>query len=230
MLDGRAQPNLNMVPLSLEVWWIDLDGASEDVSLLSSAERERAARLANRLDRIRRLKAYCCRRRILGKRLNVHPQDLKFETRAAGKPYLAAPHGDLQFNLSHSGSHGLMAVVGNRSVGADIEVERSIELGEATSQIATPQEALALNCLPSEQAGPAFFDLWTRKEAVLKGLGDGFLTDPRQVDVGVQRSRRYLSFQGRLWTVASLPVGPRIKAAVAVEGICKSSLVVQRVT
>jgi phosphopantetheinyl transferase len=44
---------------------------------------------------------------------------------------------------------------------------------------------LVSDCGQTKQAHEAFFKLWVRKEAVLKCLGTGFLTDPRAADLGL---------------------------------------------
>ncbi|MFL5873303.1 MAG: hypothetical protein ACJ75T_07510 [Solirubrobacterales bacterium] len=58
-------------------------------------------------------------REILGRYLGLPAHELRFETNEHGKPRLA-PVGELEFNLSHSGSLGLVAVA-RREVGIDVE-------------------------------------------------------------------------------------------------------------
>jgi phosphopantetheinyl transferase len=59
-------------------------------------------------------------REILGRYLGLPADELRFETNEHGKPRLAAPEGELEFNLSHSGSLALVAVA-RREVGVDVE-------------------------------------------------------------------------------------------------------------
>lgn len=156
----------------LKVWAVNLDGRSGDLALLSRDERLRAHRLRRPEDRERSLEAHCAIRRILALELGVDPRCLEFDTTTAGKPFLARPAKNLEFNLSHSGRHGLVAVAKDRSVGVDIEIRRPVSdlLGVAL-QIATPHEIKLLRHVPASQVQRAFFDLWTRKEAVLKAIG-----------------------------------------------------------
>lgn len=85
-----------------------------------------------------------------------------------GKPYFPQ-RPDLQFSLSHSGPWVLCAL-SRRPVGVDIERIRS--RGEALPRYAlTPREYDRYT-----QAGgdwPAFYALWTRKEAWCKYTGQG---------------------------------------------------------
>jgi 4'-phosphopantetheinyl transferase len=212
---------------SLKIWAVNLDCAGGDLSLLSTSERVRVGRLKRPQDRERSLQAHCAIRRILALQLGCDPRHLEFDTTAVGKPFLARPAQDLQFNLSHSGRHGLIAVAKDRSVGVDIEVRRPISdlLGVAL-QIATPREAKLLKQLPTGQIHSAFFELWTRKEAVLKALGRGFSIDPRELEVEIGPGRSYVNFDERIWTVESLAISSSVAAAAAIDGELSTPLVV----
>jgi 4'-phosphopantetheinyl transferase len=217
--------------IDLKVWAVNLDCAGGDASLLSTSERVRAGRLKRPQDRERSSQAYCAVRRIMALQLGVDPRGLEFDTTTVGKPFLARPVRNLEFNLSHSGRHGLIAVANDRSVGVDIEVRRPMSdlLGVAL-QIATPHEAKRLKQLPTSQVHSTFFDLWSRKEAVLKALGLGFLVDPREVEVGIGPGRSYVNFHERIWTVENLPIGSSVTAAAAIEGKFDTPLVVSSLT
>jgi 4'-phosphopantetheinyl transferase len=212
----------------LRVWAVDLDCAGGDLSLLSARERARAGRLKRPHEQGRSLQAHCAVRRILALQLGLHPRCLEFDTTAAGKPFLARPAQNLEFNLSHSGRHGLIGVAEDRSVGVDIEVRRPMsDLLEVALRVTTAREAKLLRQLPTDQIHSAFFDLWTRKEALLKALGRGFLIDPREVEVGIGPGRSHVNFDARIWTVASLAIGSGVTAAAAIEGEFDTALVVR---
>jgi len=121
----------------------------------------------------------------------------------------------------------LIAVARDRSVGVDIEVRRPMrDLSGVALQIATPREAKLLKQLPTSEVHCTFFDLWTRKEAVLKALGRGFFIDPREVEVGIGPGRSYVNFDERIWTVESLAISSSVTAAAAIEGKFDTPLVV----
>ena len=204
----------------MQVWAVDLDCAGGDARLLSTSERTRARRLKQPHERRRSLEAHCAVRHILALQLGGHPGCLEFDTTAAGKPFLARPAQSLEFNLSHSGRQGLVVVAENRSVGVDIEIRRPMNgdfLGVAL-RVTTDREAKLLRQLPANGIHSSFFDLWTRKEALLKALGQGFLMDPRQVEVGIGPGRSYVNVDARIWTVETIAVGSDVAAAVAIEG------------
>jgi 4'-phosphopantetheinyl transferase len=212
----------------LQVWAVDLDCAGGDVALLSTRERARAGRLKRPDERRRSLQAHCAVRRVLALQLGVDPGYLEFDTTDTGKPFLAKPAQALQFNLSHSDRHGLIAVAEDRSVGVDIEMTRPMsDLLEVAVGVATAREIDLLRQLPAGEMHSSFFDLWTRKEALLKAIGRGFLLDPRQVEVGIGPGRSYVTFDARIWTVETLSVGASVRAAVAIEGEFTTALVVR---
>jgi 4'-phosphopantetheinyl transferase len=104
------------------------------------------------------------------------------ERGASGKPRLAG--AGLDFSVSHSGDHALIALCRNGPVGVDLEPPRNVRIGEPRrSQIAAAGAALA------RRRGDAPIDAredaellcaWTRLEAWAKARGSGIgalLTD-----------------------------------------------------
>jgi 4'-phosphopantetheinyl transferase len=89
---------------------VDLDCAGGDVDCLSTREHTRAARYTRPDEHRHSLKAHCAVRLILALQLGVDPGYLEFDAIDAGKPFLAKPAEALQFNLSHSSRHSLIAV------------------------------------------------------------------------------------------------------------------------
>ena len=91
--------------------------------LLSPAERERAARFRVSGPRHHFVFGRALMRQLLGACLRVEPAALEFGYQPRGKPFLLAPasHGDLRFNLAHSGNLVAVALTRGREVGVDIE-------------------------------------------------------------------------------------------------------------
>lgn len=93
---------------------------------------------------------------------------------AHGKP--AAPDaGGIEFNLSHSGSHVLIAFARDQALGVDVEAVdgRHRSIMAIAQRFFAPDEAAALARLDEAERRLAFLRLWTCKEAVLKALGSG---------------------------------------------------------
>jgi 4'-phosphopantetheinyl transferase len=206
----------------VDVWILDLDRPDENSATLSHEEQKRAQRLVKPRDQYRFRAAHRSVRRILGRYLDQAPASLVFEANQAGKPLLKATDRShrISFNLAHSGRYGLLAVGGNREVGVDIEIERTLDdLVGVARQIMSPAEWQSFQSIQSDSAQAVFFGLWTRKEALLKAIGTGLLTDPRDLDLGLENgTTALLAFQGTVWSVTPLAICAPAKAAIAIEG------------
>jgi 4'-phosphopantetheinyl transferase len=210
----------------MKIWALKLDSVDPDLRLLSKSERQRASRLKGPQDGARLLRAHYALRRLIALELGHDPACLEFGQTDAGKPFLSSPSRGLEFNLSHSGGYGLIAVSKDRRVGVDIEVQRALsDVLAVALQIASPDEARALEQIAMQELHSVFFTLWTRKEALLKAVGRGFLTDPREVEVGIGTSRAYVNLDDRVWTVESLAVNSDVVAAMVIEGKLDAPLI-----
>ena len=155
-------------------------------ALLDPAELTRAARLA--IDR-KHPEYVICRgvlRSLLGYYTGCDPCALRFDRNPYGKPFLDAAHnaGDTRFNLSHSGDRALIAVTRGYEVGVDLEqIRENIDYLGIAQRFFAPSEVEALAALPADLQRPAFFLAWTRKEALLKGIGEGFFSHINAVEV-----------------------------------------------
>ncbi len=164
----------------VHVWRFHLDDQASETcqrlrSWLSAEECTRADRFHRVRDRQRFLIGRGALRDLLGRYVGLLPQDLRFATGPFGKPRLEQPNDSaIQFNLSHSHGHGVIAVSKGRELGIDIEMMRPMEnmdaianrffaVGEHSTYLAQPEALRPL----------AFFRVWTRKEAYLKATGTG---------------------------------------------------------
>jgi 4'-phosphopantetheinyl transferase len=156
------------------LWRLDLDaggrGAAADI--LSEDERARAARFHFERDRRRFIAGRAALRRILAGYLERAPAALVFSLGHHGKP--ALENLGLEFNLSHSGGCGLIAVTRGRRIGVDVESIRTDFAGEDIARrFFAPAEVEALVASAPDEYATAFFRCWTRKEAYVKARGDG---------------------------------------------------------
>jgi 4'-phosphopantetheinyl transferase len=102
---------------------------------------------------------------------------------AHGKPYLT--NSDIEFNISHSGEIAVIAFSNKIPVGIDIEkllpIEDKDELLRQFFHAKEEQEIIRLSIGESELA---FYNCWTRKEAILKAVGDGLSIDSKSFYAG----------------------------------------------
>jgi len=141
--------------------------------VLSPDELERAHRFAFQHLRNEYILGRGLTRWMLGTRIGVPPQSLRFYYSSRGKPYLQS-RNEWHFNVSHSKSLFVCAMTTAGEVGVDIEQVRPIEdaLGIAR-QFFCESENRRLQKLPAEYQETGFFECWTRKEAFLKATGEG---------------------------------------------------------
>jgi 4'-phosphopantetheinyl transferase len=204
--------------------------AGDAADVLSPEESRRAASFRHQRDRRRYVVAHVWLRRLLGSRLGLPPASVRFEAGACahcagphGKPQLPAATG-LHFSLSHAGDVALCAV-GGAPVGVDVEAVPAgagyLELMSALE----PRERRAVGALPAAERAAAFTQCWVRKEAYLKGTGEGLSREPDAVRVGV--GTRYGDpgpDAGALggWQLTDLDAPPGYAAAIAREVVAEA--------
>jgi 4'-phosphopantetheinyl transferase len=122
-------------------------------------------------------------RTILGRYLDLPAGAVPIETEPAGKPYL--PGAELQFSLSHSRDLALIAVSAQVRVGVDLEHERDFRSADRLARrICSEREYAALQAASDDgRLAHELLRLWVRKEAVVKGIGEGLGRPLREVDV-----------------------------------------------
>ena len=189
---------------TVDLWLLALDGPAGRCEalarLLDPAEQERASRFVRRFDRDRFCVAHGLTRRVLAAYLGRDPNRIAYHYGLRGKPELSGGTA-LSFNLSHSGAWGLLAVVRAGPVGVDLELVRDIpDHAELARSNFAPGEVLALESLASADRRDAFFACWTRKEALVKSLGDGlfFGLDRFEVSLDPGRPAALLQIDGSM--------------------------------
>jgi 4'-phosphopantetheinyl transferase len=222
--------DLKLAAGEVHVWRVGLDAPARGLASarsLSPDELRRARRFAFARDRQRYLHGRAALRRILAAYLGVEPSELRFACGPWGKPRLEQdrPADNIQFSLGHAQGLALIAVCRSRRVGVDIETVQPLgDMALVAGQFFSPSEQEVLFRLPETQQQQAFFNGWTRKEAVLKALGSGFALPPEQVEVSLAplEPARVLSVGGdasaaRNWVLSSLQPAPGYQAAIAIE-------------
>lgn len=157
----------------------------EDLALLDAAERERAARQRDATARAGFVAGRALLRRGLSLLAPGAPQDWRLALDAARRPALAPGQIDgLVFSLAHcAGGVGCAFALGGR-IGLDLEDEPDEAAIAAAARLTlSAAERAALAGLDGAPRRAAFLAFWTGKEALLKGMGEGFLRDPAGVTI-----------------------------------------------
>ncbi|WP_448564212.1 4'-phosphopantetheinyl transferase family protein [Trichothermofontia sp.] len=178
---ARLLPNeVQVFYVSIPHWQTELDRLWP---LLDAQEQQRADRFIQDSDRQRFIISHGTLRQILGWYLAIAPRQLGFQVNAFGKPYVAG--APIAFNLSHSGQGAAIAVTAGTPVGIDIEASRPIaNLPALGRHVFSPAEQAAFREIPATDQLSAFFQLWTRKEALLKAVGRGLHVSPTRLTLG----------------------------------------------
>jgi 4'-phosphopantetheinyl transferase len=162
---------------------------------LAHDERERALRYHRDEDRLRFAATRVALRAQLGNVAGISPLDLRFGREPHGRPMLDG-HPHLSFNVSHAGSHALIAISAARRVGVDIEpLDPLLDWRPLIGLVCSDDECVALaRCKEESLCRAAFLRCWTAKEALLKALGLGITQALRDLAVdpfssGTQRPR-----------------------------------------
>lgn len=221
--------NVSIAPEEVHVWRIVLQQPAELrrelLPLLSEEERARMARF--QFERLQQsfLVSHGALRHILAQYAGLAPTQLTFAYSLFGKPALA-PESDLRFNLSHSENLALVAVTQGHELGVDIECVRAVpKFEQIAARNFSPREFELLCALAPEEKLGAFFNCWTRKEAVVKAFGRGLNMPLDQFEVAFASfaKARLLSLRGCAeaaahWSLFALHPAHGYAAALAVHG------------
>lgn len=109
------------------------------------------------------------------------------------KPYL---DGWKHFNISHSGDI-VVFCFSDGEVGIDIEKKASLDFSAFTSQFCLKEEDYILN---SDNVMERFYEVWVKKEAVLKAEGVGIINGLNTINC----LQNTVYFKGKTWYFTKL--------------------------
>lgn len=190
MMDGTGPLTTPLPPGACQVWWATPSATPTSLlPALEPAEQEQFGSFRQAEDRARYLTAHTLVRIVLGARLALSPQEVRFSRRCEhcggphGKPCPDHP-GSWQVSLSHSGDRVGVALAYGTPVGIDVEqIRTDINVESLMRLVCAPSESQVLVAWPTPDCGAAFFAYWTRKEAVLKATGHGLAVSPNKITV-----------------------------------------------
>jgi 4'-phosphopantetheinyl transferase len=226
----RAQPD-GLGDAEAHLWVVALDHVPETLpgfrSVLSPDEQQRASRFLRAVDAQRYMAARASLRSLLGAYVGMEPGQIQFAYDRFGKPCLApeANAALVHFSISHSAELALFGFVRGHRIGIDVErVRGNVDIANLAKRFFSPNESEKIRSLSSGQQLEAFFCCWTRKEAYLKGRGEGisFGLDRVEVSLSPGEPATILSVLddpdvSRHWTLEHLVPAPGYLGAAAVE-------------
>lgn len=162
--------------------------AVDETQVLSKAERKRSAGVANPARRARISESRIILRYLLAGYLSLQPFAIRIRKGKLGRPELDGRHyqTDLGFNLSHSGDLMVLAVARGSNVGVDVErISDRVGLDKLVRRVFSSSEQGLLAATGKADYLTAFFQGWTRKEALLKGAGAGVFRKAKETEVSL---------------------------------------------
>lgn len=169
-------PSSPLAETELTCVGVDLTGKAEvwrELALpwVSSAELAHAQHLRHRQDATLHLVGRALLRTLLARELGMTIFTADFSANRWGKPVL--PGNRLEFSISHSGNAVWVALCRGIAVGIDVEKMDTTIDPHALAEMLHPAEHAELLRLSKDEAQQAFLRCWTRKEAVIKAIGEG---------------------------------------------------------
>ena len=179
-------------------------------SCADSREEQKASRtFLNHQTRIEYIASRFCMRLLASKYLGIGRFEIALRKTAMGRPLLLSLHDagacHLNISLSHCARGIAIAFAHRTRIGVDLEMHRPTEtvarwLVGAERTLAEPRQIL---------------DCWTRKEALLKGLGLGLFGLASAPSL--ENRTNVVAAGIAIWTVNSLSVAPDCSLACAAE-------------
>jgi 4'-phosphopantetheinyl transferase len=167
---GKADSFLNRVPFFYNI--------------LSNSEKVRANRFKHESDYNCYVSVHALLRIELSKLLGTEANSFRISEAKTGKPFI--PDVDLPFSISRT--KNLFVFVIGRSgqfLGIDIEqIEPEIDLNDISrNYLSIKEQQLIFSFDRIIDQNRTFFEIWTRKEALLKAIGVGINTELSKVQV-----------------------------------------------
>lgn len=144
--------------------------SERNFSLVPRYRRDKVDRLYHESDKKLSLTAGLIIHQVLG--------DGELSLAEFDKPYIK---GGREFNLAHSGHFVILSVDGDTPVGCDIERMRPLDPVRVGKVVFCDNELDKIR--GARDKCDVFFTLWTKKEAFIKCIGEGFHFASRRIDI-----------------------------------------------
>lgn len=219
---------IKLLTEDIHIWQAFIDDRFNDLvdmDIFCEEEKARAQSFKFDIDRYYYLARHTLLRKILGK--YIDPEEIKFKYNDYKKPVLdlSPTSPDLYFNQSFSSGHFILAVCRGAEIGVDIErVKDWDKLDQVARTNFTARECRQLMEFPEDLRKQYFFKLWTRKEAVMKGKGEGFYLSPREFEISFRNMdgiQQVIIPEARckdnIWKVTGVLTSENCEASVATQ-------------
>lgn len=190
--------------------------------LLSDDERKKIEQYKFPNDRKRASETFIYRRLIISNYLNANPKMIVFNKSSFGKPLLIEPNNSgFQFNYSHSEGKFVFTISKNSEIGIDIEfIKAFTDIDSLSKKYFSDDEFSFYNALQTKELKLNFFyRVWTRKEALLKGIGTGINDEMKKISVidndNPNKSKLSFDFNNQIWQIEDLELEDNFIGSIA---------------
>lgn len=155
-------------------WARPLPGSAQYLALLDEPEIGRFQAYRREIDQRRFLTGRVLAKSVLGARLGLAPEAVRFDATCddCGKPHGKPKLPGVEFSISHSGERVGLAV-STVPVGLDVETATRGAEDNLIAYALNETEQAAVRELAPDERTSAFYQYWTRKEALMKATGRG---------------------------------------------------------
>ena len=164
-------------------------------------------------------------RNILASYCGCSSSKIEFTTGEFGKPELSGEikQTGIRFNISHSGHMAVVAVAHEIDIGIDIEYKKRIDdWSSVAERFFSPRENIQIRRLNQSRRIDAFYDCWTRKEALIKATGEGLSARLDEFEVSISSGLHIAVLADRSdeqkyigWRLDNVNIGRDFAGAVA---------------
>ena len=151
---------------------------------LSNQEKTQAEKFINKPLRDRYVMSHGLLRYLLSFYIGSEPHEIQYSVNPFGKPFLKKNSSNVQFNMSHSKDYAAYIIALDCQVGIDIEwKDKTINFEEISDLVLSPGETNSFHKLTPEEKFQAFYDIWTKKEAIVKAVGEGLSYPIKTIEI-----------------------------------------------
>jgi 4'-phosphopantetheinyl transferase len=189
----------------------------EYLATMNLQEKARAERFHFPLHKRRFIAARGILRLLLSRYQNTSPEKIEFLYYPRGKPYIADV--TLQFNISHSYEMAVYALTKDSAIGVDIEKTEKQFNDSVAERYLHPDEYAELSGLANGLRAMEFYRIWTRKEALIKAIGDGMHISLSSFSTATKGQPITINIAGEisLWHLRDFNTLPAYQSAVVTQ-------------
>jgi 4'-phosphopantetheinyl transferase len=153
------------------------------LKILSHTEALKADDFKCKINRSNFLVSRIALRKIISLYTKIQPYQVNYIYNSFGKPLINLPCDNLHFNLSHT-TDNIVIALSKSPIGIDLEfINPKLNLSELAEYVFCKNENDKFQTLSTLKKRIYFYNIWTRKEALLKAIGIGMTVNFNQIDI-----------------------------------------------